>query len=308
MSPPKREGPRPAVTGDGVPEVSALLEQEGAGESVPSRCEPESRPKAGPLLDLATLTDQLATRELPGSVRVSLLRNAGEATYTLVIPYAEREYVARGEGRDPQRSAIVSAQRAASNLRRYAMANELKRLGTFTFAKEPETWDDAWDHVHSFRRKWRRTFGLEAMAVVPEHGEKNGRKHFHAALPRYVRNEQLTEIWGQGFTDVRMITSRNDFVSWGPRKQAMVCAQYLTAYVKKNFVEDHRFDKRRYSTTPGFTPEPEKHYFRSIDAARAWMAVQRDGPMYQSWSSAEMEDWPGTPVRLEWWELGTEAG
>jgi hypothetical protein len=221
----------------------------------------------------------------------------------MVMDPPEPLYVAKGEGSHPERAAQEAARRASGALRRYAMHNGLRRLWTLTYAQEPATWHEAWQDLEEFRRRWRRRFGREPMVAVPEHGEENGRKHFHCALCRYVDDVLLAEMWGKGYVSARLIRARKMAgPAWGPCQQSMVCASYISAYVNKNFESDHVFEKKRYSTSRGFTPVPERDYFRSIDAARKAVAEMARAPLYHEWSSSEMTDWVGPPVRLEWWE------
>lgn len=263
------------------------------------------------LLDLATLTvhgeqqDQPSSRVF-GRWQANVL--AGEAVVFPVVHHREdREHVAKGEAENPLRAAQVAGARAAAKLRRYVMANGCVRLATFTYAKEPATWVDGWQDIENFRRRLYRYWGAAApIAFVPERGTKNGRRHWHATVDRFVPVEVLAELWGHGFVDIRIIRTA-DGTEVGPRQASMIAAGYLTAYVKKTFVKGHEFGAHRYSVTKGFVPTASKLLFQTRDEAMSAVDEMRDGLIFRSWSSSEMEKWDGPVVDMCWWEVSDDV-
>lgn len=240
-----------------------------------------------PRLDKATLTDSrwLVTR----------WEGCGEASILGVSPGsgADREYVPPGEASDPDRARAVSARRSASAVRRYCTLHRLDRLWTLTFATEPDSWEEAWPMVERFRRRLEDSLGQRLpMVIVPEEGERNGRRHFHVALGQYVPKAVVAAAWGCGFVDGRRMAKRR---KEGGRSLARRVASYVAGYISKEKATG--FGKRCYSVTKGMQPVRSSHRF--VHLADAFGLVL--GGMSQSvnvWSSADCPDWDGPVVYL----------
>lgn len=223
--------------------------------------------------------------------QTSIYEGCGEATVSLRYhePQGFREYVAPGEGRDPERSHREAARRARAALRRFCTAHGCSRLWTLTFATEPDDQAEAWREVERFRKRLERALGQRVpLAVALDFGEEGGRLHFHMALPRYVAKAVVERAWGLGFVDARNIKAKGD----GKRTQCRKAAAYLASYVAAD--SDRRdAGRHRYSLTRGMEPPVRRLLFN--ERAAALGAAMREG-FDLVWHSGLAADWLGPPV------------
>lgn len=207
-------------------------------------------------------------------------------------PDQDREYVAPGEGADPERAAAESARRARAMVRRYCAAHQLDRLGTLTFAQEPDL-DEAWRLVERFRKALAAELDRRIpLVVVPEYGERNGRLHFHVAFGRYLPKALLQRLWVHGFVDVRRIKRKK---GEGRRAGCRRVASYIAGYLTKSGPQ--AIGRKRYSTTRGMAPLPRSVRRADLHEAFALVLAKCEGSP-AIWSSPTGEAWDGPPVHV----------
>lgn len=250
-------------------------------------------------LDRATLT-------------VSVYPTCGEAVIVKGQPaWSEHGTGQRGEAVDPEESMRSSLARTRRKVRRWCTHHRATRLGTLTFAEEPDL-DTAWLKIEAFRRRLDEA-GIPQPLIVPERGEKNGRLHFHLALPQYVPKELLSQLWGHGFVDVRRIKPKKQpgQSRIGGREQARIVAGYVAGYVAKQLRIDAAgdpegramaggvgFNRRRYSVPKNSSPEPVRFSCWSVFDAWAEIGNQCGHALTPVWESSSVEDWRGPPTAL----------
>lgn len=301
MSMHRDPNPAPSRLSDGAPTRTVQDTPNG----------PQARSSEGPQalnsrLDIATSFVKKTRQKNPPPVPVSSgarwgvnIFEGGEAVIFPLTQQGTREHVSKGQGKTG-RAAQAGASRAAAKVRRYCMANNLDRMLTLTYASEPHDWEEAWMHIEAFRRLVYRHFDQRIpMVIVPEIGSKNGRKHFHVALGRYIPKETAKRLWGRGFVDIRRFRIDKEA---GEGEKAKAVAGYLTAYVKKGFTEGHDFGKSRYTVTHGFTPKPSAEGFTHLDEAEERVASLGEG--FDEWRSSDVRGWQGPPVSLHFFEPG----
>lgn len=205
---------------------------------------------------------------------------------------------------DPERSAIEAARRASSTIRRYVVSHGCTRQVTLTYAPEhlPASLEEGWADIEDFRRKMGKKVG--PMLIVPEWGEKSGRFHWHALVPKYQRKSVYEEAWGRGWVDIRRIKSNRSDGPRGARSDARTAARYASKYLAKTFrdgQEGRKAGGKRYSTTKGTKVEPRRLRFQTRDQALTFATRVVAGGMANvtgMWSSEDQPDWEGPPVWL----------
>ena len=205
--------------------------------------------------------------------------------------------------------------RARRQVRRWCAHHRTTRLATLTFAEEPEDLDAGWKLIETFRRRLDDA-GIAQPLIVPEWGSKNGRLHFHAAMPDYVPKDRLFELWGHGWVDIRKIRPKNQQGTrkLAGREQARICASYIAGYVTKLAKAGGGgpeaqpgslpaigpgLNRRRYSIPKSTSPEVVR--FMCWDLYAAWTELQTmcGHRLDEVWHSPDdPEQWRGPPTML----------
>ena len=246
-------------------------------------------------LDRATLT-------------VSCFPTCGEAVIVRgVAPPRTSTSGRRGSAVDPDASLASSLARTRRQVRRWCTHHRASRLATLTFATEPADLDAGWSLVEDFRRRLSAA-GIAQPLIVPEWGSKNGRLHFHCAMPTFVPKDRLAKLWGHGFVDVRRLRPRGrpGRVPQGGREMARIAAHYVAGYVAKGHAgagaqpgtAGPGMNRRRYSIPKGGVPEPVQ--FSCWSLYDAWLEISAlcGHNVDQVWTSADSENWRGPPTML----------
>lgn len=191
-----------------------------------------------------------------------------------------------------------AARRAKTMVRRWCKANGIFRLVTLTVAGPPPTWAEVWERVPEFRRRLSVAFpGIKFVATV-EPGGKTGRYHVQAGVDRYVSKDDLRALWPHGFTDIKSLSDKP-----GDPESVRKCAAYLAKYVGKSYEDGGRERGRhRYEVTQGCQPVSDVIDVNDLVEGRAVAIAYFDGEMPSFiWSSAEVAEFPGLPVRCGFW-------
>lgn len=239
--------------------------------------------------------------ERPARWVLSLYPSAAEASGAFVWG-GPREYVARGEARDPQRSARVANGRAGGTLRRYAVANQLNRLGTLTYAgqgcHDPKVLRR---DVADFFRTLRHALGGEAFAYVwvPEWHPGGHGLHVHFGVGRYVRRSVIDKAWGHGFVHIKLLSDLP--VGSGSVAEARTVASYLSKYVSKEFGAGRTPGLHRYEVAQAFQPERVRLYGTSAEDVLAQASALMGSEPVNPWYSWMSEGWQGpSAVSAQW--------
>lgn len=228
--------------------------------------------------------------------------DCGEAVVSFAASYQSAEDGGVGAYGDSDANRLRAERRARRVVRRYCTANGIDRLVTLTFAP-PFCTDPAElvEHRKRFIRRLRCSFGHSFPYVWAPELHKDGVKlHAHLGLNRFVKKDQMAEVWGHGFVDVRLIRARGSKNPLDHRRRA---ARYLSKYVGKAFDQPGTFGRHRYEVGEGFQPRCDKQTFATEDEARAWASTQMGGatPSYV-WRSTDVDDWQGPPVSVAYWD------
>jgi hypothetical protein len=237
---------------------------------------------------------------------LSLYPDAGEAggSFTSSVRPV-RSYVLPGQAKDPERARAEAGRRARAQLRRYCAANRLNRFGTLTYrgAGEHDPVQARRD-VAAFMRSLRSALGGKPLPYVwvPEWHKTDHGLHLHFALGRYVNHRLIRSTWGHGNIWIK----RHSELPVGATSlhEARQAARYLSKYVSKSFDSDESsraLRLRRYSVAEGFQPQVMRLSGRwsgeVLGKANAVMAAEPSA----SWSSLDVEAWPGPPaVWFQW--------
>ena len=188
-------------------------------------------------------------------------------------------------------------------VRRYSAANRLDRLGTLTYAG-----DGLHDqlalrrHVaHFFKRLRYEVVGEPYPYLwVPEWHKTDHGLHVHFAVDRYIKQTDLAEVWGRGFTHIKRLGSTQEVGSLSSARRA---AGYLSKYVAKSFHDDDRSPRlHRYEVAQGFRPKVERIFATTREAAID-VASERMGRRPATWWSSDgVEDWQGPPAVWAAWD------
>lgn len=184
-------------------------------------------------------------------------------------------------------------------MRRYAVANGIRRMATFTYR------DGTTDRAQ-VKRDWA-AFARELKVRWPElawvrvlelHPSGHG-LHVHAGLSRGFPDERrtraLARLWGHGFVDVRKIRSKR-----GGHEDARAAARYLAKYATKDRATTA--GEHGYEVAQGHQPVVVR--LRAWDAGGARQAaiaaMGGEVPAYE-WTSDESASWTGPPVAFVGW-------
>jgi hypothetical protein len=199
---------------------------------------------------------------------------------------------------DLERSAAEAARRARRQVRLFCVANGLNRLGTLTYAVEPDLRQIRADLGRFFVRL-RRELGGEAFPYlwVVERGEKKGRLHAHFAVGRWIGRQAIVSAWDHGFVHIKLIGDLP--VGSGAVGEARRVARYLAPYASKNPAAGSGL--HRYEVAQGFQPRIVKVWGRTApEAIKAASVLLGCDPEYE-WNSDQVEGWAGPPAVWASW-------
>jgi hypothetical protein len=216
------------------------------------------------------------------------------------------EFLAQQDPDGRQRSARAAQEadrRARREIHRYCVANRLQYMWTLTFAASEWDVDTARQAVAVLVDGLRRHLGVtfpylyvfELHPGTEENPDGHG-LHVHMAIPKFVRHEVMTELWGHGHVWVT-----------GPKRRGLAAAvaarstaRYLAKYVGKALEENHSFGRHRYEKAQGFAPERQRvRRWNLADGIR--FVIERFGRQPEHvWSSEEDPAWLGPPCCKMW--------
>lgn len=197
-----------------------------------------------------------------------------------------------------------AARRAKAAVRRYCLCNGISRHLTVTYGPEDERSSRAevLDDLAAFRRRLFSWAGRRfPMVGVPEQGSKSGRWHAEVGLGIYVPQKVLEQLWGHGFVNVHRYSDRHE--TRDEVENARKVAGYLSKYVSKAFLETERLPgDHRYEVAQGFQPESEVYDVEDLAVGRLLAVAIFGGELPRFvWSSADVENFEGLPVRCGFW-------
>jgi len=230
---------------------------------------------------------------------------AGEATMTFIGSAKPSSAAAplsdEPSERDPSANRRRAESRARVSVRRYCAANGIDRLASLTFAPpfctDP---DELRRHLARFVRRLRYERGKKFPYVwVPELHKDGVKLHAHFGLNSFIAKDRLAELWGHGWTDIRLVRSRE---SRSPADHSRVTARYLSKYVGKAFDESDTFGCHRYEVAQGCQPRCDRRVFPSEQEARDWaVSLMGDALPTRVWNSTAQPDWEGPDVEVAFW-------
>lgn len=208
-----------------------------------------------------------------------------------------------GEVVDPERSASEAARRARGQIRRYAAANCLNRLGTLTYRDEGCHDQRAFrQHMARFFRRLRAEMGGKAFPYVwvPEWHPNGHGLHAHFAVGSFVPRRKIEDAWGRGFIHIKLLGDLP--VGSGKHAEARRAAGYLAKYAGKDFDQAKLAGLHRYDVAQGFAPPSVYLYGATLgEVVRQAVEVMGDRWPVQMWQSQGTEGWQGPPaVWLSW--------
>jgi hypothetical protein len=220
-----------------------------------------------------------------------------------------------------RRNRENAGRRAKSRARRYCKANALTRLWTLTFAEAVHERADVVAALNGLSRALRAKFGesFPYLWVIEEH--ESGALHVHIAASRLMamrcrrcdpkhegrglhaddvrgRLVCLPCTWGHGFVMTQRFKGQK-----GNKAAAVRVASYVSKYVVKD-VEAVDNAGKSYDVARGY--KPAEVVFDVEGPARDALAVAAgvffdgDAPSFV-WSSENVGDWMGPPVRVAFW-------
>jgi len=221
-----------------------------------------------------------------------------------------------------KRNRLNAARRARARSRRYCKANRLSRLWTLTFADAVYDRRTVVASLNALARALRAQFGeaFPYLWAIEEH--ESGALHVHLAAGRIVAlrcrscdpDKQgkglhqddmrkwapcLRCTWGHGFVLAQKFKGQKG----NGRKASAAVAGYVAKYVGKD-VEGCEPGEKSYDVGRGFKPGEVVFEVTgtSGEALAVVAAVYFDGggPGFV-WSSEDVEDWYGPPVRVAFW-------
>lgn len=242
------------------------------------------------------------TGEGPGW-RVVEYVDTGEATVWWAGPRGGSDRLPGESMPRPGENARRAVARARVSVRRYAVRNRLTRLWTFTYVEAQWDVGQVRRDVNAWAKRLRKHLdrSVPYVAVMELHPGGHG-LHVHVLLPsRFVRHKAMRALWGKGHvqysdgdTSVRRVK--------GQRSRARRAAEYVAKYVGKELGQAMGPGQHRYEVGEGFQPEQVRRSVRSEFAGLRWLCERRGGELpVLVWSSDDLEDWRGPPVRVLTW-------
>ena len=232
--------------------------------------------------------------------RLTLYPEAGEGGGCLSRPLR----LPSGRRPDAERAVEEAARRARAQIRRYAAANRLNRLGTLTYRGE-----GCHDPLRlrsdlaGFFRGLR--VGLEEgrfpYVWVPQWHPGGHGLHAHFAVGRFVPRGLIERAWGRGFVHIKLLDGLP--VGSGELAEARLAARYLAGYAGRDLGDERRPARlHRYEVAQGFQPEKILCYGESaedvIERASGLMGCEPG----RVWVSSSVEGWRGPPACWAQWD------
>ena len=137
----------------------------------------------------------------------------------------------------------------------FAVANQLSRMFTLTYATEPVAASDAVTAFDKFIRRLRRQHPRLVWLHVVQRGEHNHRLHHHLLTTPDLERQFTQQTWARGRKHLR-----DRATLYGIRRQA--------GYLCKDFdlPASERIGTRRYRRSRnGISPQPEHHYVTAAE-------------------------------------------
>jgi len=241
---------------------------------------------------------------------VSVYPDAGESVVAFVPDPSSSGGVAPGESpwmqlpdevRD-RKNAQRASSRAAGELRRYVVANQLTRMWTLTYVDARHERRAVVGDVNDWLQRLRDYLGapFPAAYVLERHPGGHG-LHVHVALPAtFIPHADMVRLWGHGhvqFSDL----NRSVRAVRGRRDQARRLAAYLSKYMAKAWASEHEPGAHRYEVTVGFQVRRVVSAHRSFERALAQIEAVAGQPVSVVWASLDSEDWYGPPAWCVRW-------
>lgn len=227
-----------------------------------------------PLLDLIRTPNDRVGGRGPDGYKCRVCPAAGDATIAAVWkPISSPPQVNSwkfGLGFDPAReNQLRTARRATAKVRRYAVANRLEYMWTFTYRVPQLDWSAAGEDWAHFIRRHRRRHGPHPYLWVREVHEENPAQglHLHALFGQRFPWSELAQDWGRGHVLVKPYE----------RSQNATAAEDAARYLSKRFANIDTDLARigtarpkgghRFGSAKDFTPEVIEYTTSSRDEA-----------------------------------------
>lgn len=159
---------------------------------------------------------------------------------------------------------IITARRTFID---FAVAKQLSRMFTLTYATAPQEPVDAHIMFDKFMRRLRRRHPQLVWLQVTQRGTRNHRLHHHLLTTRDLDRQLTQQTWAQGRIHIRDRTT-----TFWIRKQA--------GYLCKDFdlSPSERIGIRRYRRSRnGISPQPEHHLVTAAELDRLLASAAPDG-------------------------------
>jgi hypothetical protein len=229
----------------------------------------------------------------------------------------------RGQAKDPVRARMNAAARTRTDMRRYVLQNQLDHLWTFTLAPEYATHSE--DRVREYVSAFRRAIGLDYgpwLTLIEPHPGGHG-WHVHAACHGFVPVKVVRAAWALGHVlvsyrgpgDRKGSTSRTSG-QLSRHEQSRRLAGYLSKYLGKTLEDTGTegrgegdpegpdpvpvvgFNRKRYSTTRGYSPVVVRQVHSNWSDAWRWIEYLLGGGCRVVWDSSQDDDFEGPPTWL----------
>lgn len=129
-----------------------------------------------------------------------------------------------------------NVRRTRTKIRRLVNCNQdLVKFMTLTFNISVKDLNEANPYFQNFVKKLRRRYKDFKYICVPEFQPKSQRVHYHLLcnIP-YIDNNELTQLWGNGFTFIRMIDNVDNL------------GAYICKYLGKANFDTRYFKKQKF--------------------------------------------------------------
>jgi len=184
-----------------------------------------------------------------------------------------------------------AARRARGQIRRYAVANRLRYLWTFTYAGEGQhdRRQVVADWAAFVRRAQAAGIRLAWVRALELHPGGHG-YHVHAAIAERVDHARMASLWGHGFVQYSERPRRGVSQREGYRRTA----RYIAKYVGKD-ADLTPPGTHAYEVAQGYAPEVV-HVEHSTAEALIDLATRMLGQPTYVWSSSGDPEWCGPPA------------
>lgn len=197
---------------------------------------------------------------------------------------------------------MEAARRARGQIRRYAAANGLNRLGTLTYAGDGLHDQRVFrQHMAMFFRRLRADTGGRPFPYVwvPEWHKSGHGLHAHFAVGSYIARRKIEAAWGRGFVHIKLLGDLP--VGSGIHGEARRAAGYLAKYVGKDVDQAKLAGLHRYEVAQGFAPPSVVLHGATLGEVLPEATAAMGRLPSHVWQSLGVEGWQGPPaVWLSW--------